>query len=235
MNAAHQISPSCREKRITIDTHRRRFHIPFVTNSLPFLTYTGGIAETNGYFLRTADGGLLIDAPEGVASWLAEQGLHATRLILTHQHFDHVMDAAALQQTGTKILAFADYDPQLTLEHVARSWGMPDVKTYKVDELLPVDQPWEWDGLRLSLAHVPGHSPDSITLYHAESGTLFSGDTLFQQSIGRTDIPGHGNHRLLVDGIRQKILSLPAETMVYPGHGGGTTIDREIRSNPYLV
>lgn len=206
-----------------------------MSTSLPFLTYTGGIAETNGYFLPSETGGILIDAPEGVAEWLAQQGLRATHLVLTHQHFDHVMDAAALRQAGAKIHAFAAYDAQLTLEHVTRSWGMPDVKPYAVDALLNPATPLHLDGVKFALAHVPGHSPDSLTYYHAESATLFSGDTLFQQSIGRTDIPGHGDHRLLLQGIRQKLLTLPTETLVYPGHGGSTTIGREIRSNPYLV
>lgn len=199
-----------------------------------FLTYTGGIAETNGYFLPTASGGILIDAPEGVTEWLQQQGLRASHLLLTHQHFDHVMDAAAVQALGATIHAFADYDTQLTLEHVSRSWGMPDVKTYRVDELLTTDHPLEIDDFSFSLAHVPGHSPDSVTFYLKDHQTLFSGDTLFQQSIGRTDIPGHGDHRLLLQGIRGKLLSLPAETKVYPGHGGSTKIGREIRSNPYL-
>jgi glyoxylase-like metal-dependent hydrolase (beta-lactamase superfamily II) len=221
--------------RPAVDTHRDTHHTPVMQNSLPFLTFTGGIAETNGYFLPTDNGGILIDAPDGVAAWLAAQGKHATHLLLTHQHFDHVMDAAALQETGTKIHAFAGYDAKLTLEHVTRSWGMPNVRTYRVDALLSVDQPWQCDGVTLSLAHVPGHSPDSLTFYHSDSATLFSGDTLFQHSIGRTDIPEHGNHRLLLQGIREKILSLPADTVVYPGHGGSTTIGREIRSNPYLV
>ncbi len=199
-----------------------------------FLTYTGGIAETNGYFLPTAEGGILIDAPEGVADWLSAKGLRASHLLLTHQHFDHVMDAAAVQELGAQLYAFADYNAQLTLENVTRSWGMPDVVAFTVDQLLDPTQPLQIDDLTFSLAHVPGHSPDSITFYLAEKATLFSGDTLFQQSIGRTDIPGHGDHRLLLQGIRDKLLTLPAETSVYPGHGGSTTIGREIRSNPYL-
>ena len=199
-----------------------------------FLTYTGGIAETNGYFLPTAEGGVLIDAPEGVMDWLKDKGLRVSHLLLTHQHFDHVMDAAIVQASGAKLYAFADYDAKLTLENVTRSWGMPDVAPFRVDQLLDPDTALTIDDLTFSLAHVPGHSPDSVTFYLAEKATLFSGDTLFQQSIGRTDIPGHGDHPLLLQGIRKKLLSLPAETKVYPGHGGSTTIGKEIRSNPYL-
>lgn len=204
-------------------------------NTAPFFSlYTGGIAETNGFFIPTAEGGILIDAPEGIASWLQTKGLRASHLLLTHQHFDHVMDAAELQAQGAKIHAFSAYDPQLTLENVARSWGMPDVRAFHVDHLLDPATPLIVEGKTFSLAHVPGHAPDSITFHLADHSTLFSGDTLFQQSIGRTDIPGHGDHRLLLQGIRNKLLSLPANTKVYPGHGGSTTIGHEIRSNPYL-
>lgn len=199
-----------------------------------FLTYTGGIAETNGYFLADDAGGILIDAPEGVADWLAAQGLQPSHLLLTHQHFDHVMDAAALQARGTKIYAFAHYDSQLTLEHVTRSWGMPDVKSFAVDALLDPCAILELGAWKFSLAHVPGHAPDSLTYHCADQGWLFSGDTLFQQSIGRTDIPGHGNHAVLLQGIKKHLLTLPGETKVYPGHGPSTTIAREARSNPYL-
>lgn len=201
---------------------------------LSFLTYTGGIAETNGYFLPSPDGGILIDAPEGVCDWLAAQGLRPSHLLLTHQHFDHVMDAAALQARGTKICAFADYDSALTLEHVTRSWGMPDVKAFVVDELLDPQNAFTMAGRSFELAHVPGHAPDSLTFFDAEHGWLFSGDTLFQQSIGRTDIPNHGNHAQLLHGIKKHLLSLPGDTKVFPGHGPSTTIAHEARSNPYL-
>lgn len=199
-----------------------------------FHTFTGGIAATNGYFLPTAEGGILIDAPEGVTDWLSARGFKATHLLLTHQHFDHVMDAALLQDQGCEIHAFSAYNPSLTLENIARSWGMPDVAPYSVDHLLDPALPLSLAGMDFSLAHVPGHSPDSVTFYLAEYATLFSGDTLFQQSIGRTDIPNHGDERLLLQGIHNKLLTLPAATSVYPGHGGSTTIAHEIRSNPYL-
>lgn len=199
-----------------------------------FHTYTGGIAETNGYFLPTSAGGILIDAPEGIAEWLIDKGLQANHLLLTHQHFDHVMDAALLQIQGAEIHAFSAYDPELTLENVVRSWGMPDVRAFRVNHLLNPTIPLHLAGLEFSLAHVPGHSPDSISFYLVEHSTLFSGDTLFQQSIGRTDIANHGDHRLLLQGIRSKLLCLPAETKVFPGHGDATTIGREIRDNPYL-
>lgn len=199
-----------------------------------FPMYTGGIAETNAYCIPHSHGHILIDAPEGVADWLAAKGLKPSHLLLTHQHFDHVMDAAKLQRQGIKICAFAPYSAELTLEHITRSWGMPDVGTFMVDELLENTTAFAVEGLTFAIAHVPGHSPDSITFYHNEQSALFAGDTLFHQSIGRTDLPGHGNNKLLLDGIRSKLLSLPPQTRVYPGHGGSTTIGGEMANNPYL-
>ena len=86
----------------------------------------------------------------------------------------------------------------------------------------------------LKVLHVPGHSPGSICLYDEEDGFIIVGDTLFQGSIGRTDLMG-GNHRQLIDAIKNKLLTLPRETVVLSGHGDATTIGQEWDSNPYLV
>ena len=85
----------------------------------------------------------------------------------------------------------------------------------------------------LSVIHIPGHSPGGLAFYCAEEKTLFSGDSLFQYSIGRTDLPG-GDYRTLIENLTNKVLTLPQDVVVYPGHGGTTTIGNEIQSNPYL-
>ena len=197
--------------------------------------YTGGLVETNGYLLAFNDGtNILIDAPEGISSWLQRKNLQPTHLLLTHQHYDHVMDVAALQALGVPVYAHYPYSTFLTLETMARAWGMPQVSPYQIDHLLAEQSELVIGEAHFALAHVPGHSPDSVTFYHESSSSLFSGDTLFQQSIGRADIPGHGDPRLLIAGIRQKLLTLPATTTVYPGHGASTTIQSEMQRNPYL-
>lgn len=197
--------------------------------------YTGGLVETNGYLLAFNDGtNILIDAPEGVSSWLQKKNLQPTLLLLTHQHYDHVMDVAALQALGVPVYAHSPYSTFLTLETMARARGMPQVSPYQIDHLLAEQSELVIGEAHFALAHVPGHSPDSVTFYHESSSSLFSGDTLFQQSIGRADIPGHGDPRLLIAGIRQKLLTLPATTTVYPGHGASTTIQSEMQRNPYL-
>ena len=90
----------------------------------------------------------------------------------------------------------------------------------------------EIGGLKMGLAHVPGHAVDSVTFHLPESGELFSGDTLFADSIGRADLPG-GDPELLIAGIRGKLLTLPESTVVFPGHGPATTIGAERAGNPY--
>ena len=88
-------------------------------------TYTGGICATNGFLVETPDGNLIIDAPEGIAAWAAARGVRVDHLLLTHQHFDHVLDAAALQAAGARVHALEDYSDEFTLESLSRKWGMP--------------------------------------------------------------------------------------------------------------
>lgn len=114
-----------------------------------------------------------------------------------------------------------------------RSYGMPvKVEPYVVDVLLEGKGELEIGGCRMELAHVPGHSPDSVAFFLPESGELYSGDTLFADSIGRADLPG-GDPALLIDGIRGKLFTLPAATAVFPGHGPTTSIGAERAGNPY--
>lgn len=199
--------------------------------------FTGGIAQTNGWILETQGGGILFDAPDGVVPWLQKQGLKPLALVLTHQHFDHVMDAAAVKNHfGCPIYAFANYSRTLTLEDL---FGMAtgttlSIPPYEVDHLLEGQDSLEVAGLTFALKHVPGHSPDSLCYYLADHGLLVGGDVLFAGSIGRTDFPG-GSARQLVTGIKEKLLVLPDSTRVFPGHGPETSIGEEREENGYLV
>lgn len=196
--------------------------------------YTGGMVQTNGYLVETPDGNLLIDAPEGIAEWITRRGVRVDDVLLTHQHYDHVTDAAALKALGARLHAYADYSKDLTLESMARSWGLPIAVTpYQIDRLFVMTEPLRIAGLEISLAHVPGHSTDSVTFHLPDHGVVFSGDTLFAGSIGRTDLPG-GSTTQLLDGIARHLMSLPADTRVLPGHGPGTTIGEEAMENSYL-
>jgi len=200
------------------------------------LLYTGGFVQTNGYVISLADGTVcVIDAPDGISSWLAARNLRASHLLLTHQHYDHVEDAAALQRAGARVHAWAQYSKQLTLEEFGRSWGMPiEVETFTVDDVLEGKDMLELPGISFALAHVPGHALDALNFHSARESLVFCGDTVFAGSIGRTDLPG-GNHDLLITGITRHVLTLPPETRLFPGHGPDTTVRREAKSNPYLA
>ena len=196
--------------------------------------FTGGFVQTNGYLVETPDGNFVVDAPLGISAWAAGKGVRVDAVLLTHQHYDHVEDAAALQESGAKLHAFAPYSTELTIEAAARNWGLPiQVKPYRIDSILDVSKPLAIAGLEITVSHVPGHAADGTVFHIPSASVLFSGDTLFAGSIGRTDLPG-GSTKQLLDGIDRHLLTLPDDTRVLSGHGPETNIGREKRSNPYL-
>lgn len=202
--------------------------------------YTGGMVGANGYLLETAKNTYVaIDAPEGFADWILSKLPNAkvTDLLITHQHFDHVQDAARIKEKfGAAIHAHSPYSEELTLQkHVQNSWGSGlELEPFTVDDVLTDDEHTaDWGGLHWMLHHIPGHSPDSIVYSIPDENMLFSGDVLFAGSIGRSDFPG-GNMSLLVKGIEQKIMVQNATTVILPGHGPYTTVKNESLTNPFL-
>jgi hydroxyacylglutathione hydrolase len=199
-------------------------------------TYTGGIAATNGHLLTLPGGTVLVDAPDGIAGWLKKQNLRVDALFLTHQHFDHVLDAAAVKaQHGCRVYAFAPFSRDLTLERLygavtGSSFSVPE---FEVDEVLEGKSTLEALGETWGLHHVPGHSPDSVCFHLEAQNLLFGGDVLFLDGVGRTDFPG-GSTQQLLTGIETKLFTLPDATRVFPGHGDDTTIGRERAENPFL-
>jgi glyoxylase-like metal-dependent hydrolase (beta-lactamase superfamily II) len=199
--------------------------------------FTGGIAQTNGYVLKLPSGTLLVDAPEGVAAWLKRLGVKVDALLLTHQHFDHVLGAAeVVADHGCKVFAWAPLSKSLTLETLfgAVTGTAYAVAEFTVDEVLEGRAEIEVCEERVALFHIPGHSPDSVCFYLPEYGLLFGGDVLFLDGVGRTDFPG-GSFQQLAAGIETHLWPLPNATVVYPGHGDDTTIGRERAENPFLT
>jgi hydroxyacylglutathione hydrolase len=139
-----------------------------------------------------------------------------------------------LKALGARLHAFAPYSENLTLEPMVRAMGMPIfIAPYEIDEIIVPGNPLRMAGVEIGVAHIPGHALDSVTFHLADQGIVFSGDTLFAESIGRTDLPG-GSTTQLLDGIATHLMTLPPETKVFPGHGPSTTIGTEALRNQYL-
>ena len=198
--------------------------------------FTGGIAQTNGWLARRQERAVAVDAPEGMADWLAGQNVRLDALVLTHQHFDHVLDAAKIAAAhACPVYAFAPFSTELTMERLFGAFsGMSlAVTPFTVTTLVDESSRPDLLGESWRVLHVPGHSPDSVCLYLPGQNWLFGGDVLFMDGIGRTDFPG-GSTRTLLQGIQEKVLALPDATEVFPGHGPATTVGRERLENPFL-
>ncbi len=170
-----------------------------------------------------------------ILSRLEKHGLKVRQVVITHAHIDHVGGALQLKKlTGAPV--FLNQNDLKLLELMDVQAGWLGIAT---PEVAPPDESAE-DGLILGLSafpatvmHTPGHTPGSICLLFPEQQLLLAGDTLFAGSIGRTDLPG-GDGRQILRSIHNKLMSLPENTRVIPGHGQPTTIGEEKQSNPFL-
>jgi glyoxylase-like metal-dependent hydrolase (beta-lactamase superfamily II) len=173
------------------------------------------------------------DAPV-VLQALAERQWVCRHLLLTHAHFDHIGGVAELvEATRAPLAIHAGELPLLRAGGGAAAFGLALRAAPEPDVLLTPGQPVLAGTLRFEVLFVPGHTPGHVAFYHAEGRAVFSGDVLFEQGIGRTDFPG-GNYAQLMRSLRQVMLPLPDETVVYSGHGRPTTIGAERIGNPFL-
>lgn len=184
------------------------------------------------------------DEVERILGLLGRYKLTVKVIVSTHAHIDHVGGLAKLHQyTGAPVMMHND---DLPLYHAmdvqAEFLGMQAPELVAVDHLLKEGDALSWGGFQADVIHTPGHSPGSVSLYlPKDSGQikltqpqLFAGDTLFAGSIGRTDLWG-GSYDQLMDSLKSKLLQLPDDTVVHPGHGPSTSIGHERHSNPYLL
>jgi hydroxyacylglutathione hydrolase len=204
-----------------------------VAEDMELDVFTGGIFDTNCFFLLKA--GILIDAPQEAAEWLATEGHQVKTLLLTHGHIDHVWDAARIQREhACRVGYHADTVPLVTEREFFKKFGFNwEIEPVQADFLTPEAPSLTVEGIEFQVLHVPGHCPGSVCFLHRESEMLFGGDVLFAGSIGRTDLPG-GDHQLLLAGIREKLWPLEDNITVLPGHGPATKIGIERRTNPFL-
>ncbi|NLG81351.1 MAG: MBL fold metallo-hydrolase [Bacilli bacterium] len=204
-------------------------------------TFSNNQLHVNTYFM-IEDGKCLIIDPgsnaQGILKVVEDENLKVLGIVLTHAHFDHFLACNELNRkldvplyihpNGVELL----YDPMKNVSGRFRIYQPlvlhPDVLVSTINE-----ETTEIEGFKVRIFHIPGHSPDGISLYFAREGVVFTGDALFKLSIGRTDFYG-GNQEELVQNIKEKLLTLPKDTIVYPGHGPATTIEYELAYNIYI-
>lgn len=175
------------------------------------------------------------DEIDSILAILARHGLTVKAIVITHAHIDHIGGAAKLKAvTGAPVHMNANDQELYDHLDVQAQWlGMATPGRTEIDSGAR-----DGDTLRLAatdfhILHTPGHTQGSLCLWIPAEQKLIAGDTLFRDSVGRTDLPG-GNHRQLLASIEDKLLRLPEETVVIPGHGPSTTIGRERERNPFL-
>lgn len=202
-----------------------------------------GDFQSNSYVLRRDESArdcLIVDTgldARELMVFLAERQLTPAAVVLTHGHIDHIAGLDAIRQGYPEVKVYIHKldaemltDPETNLSVLAgMTFGTAAAEVLLEDGDLVTEA-----GLTLEVIHTPGHTAGGICLYAESEGLVLVGDTLFADSIGRSDFPG-GDGDLLIESIRNRLLDLPPETTVWPGHGMRTSIGREKRSNPFLM
>jgi glyoxylase-like metal-dependent hydrolase (beta-lactamase superfamily II) len=201
---------------------------------------TLGPLSTNSYLIgceRTFQAAIVDPAWNGasIAAMADNDGWDISHILLTHTHFDHVGGLQELKH-ATDAPIYVHPDAVLMLQNTTMSaafFGLKVAAPPPPDEMLSENETILVGDLRLHVLFTPGHAPGHVCFYLPEYQVVFDGDVLFQDGIGRTDLPG-GNYEQLMESIKNELLVLPDETRLFPGHGLATTIGDERQSNPFL-
>jgi hydroxyacylglutathione hydrolase len=203
--------------------------------------FTVGMVQENCYLFRRdgSDRALIVDPGDEADKLLgAVEGLGVTLdgILLTHTHFDHIGAVAPVARaTGAEVWVPEIERPVLAdINSYVPFPGFGPFEDYEAEHTLSGGETLELAGFQIDVLFTPGHSPGHVTFSIPDEQAVFSGDVLFQGSVGRTDLPG-GDWPTLLESIRSLVDELPPETTVYPGHMGVTTLGAERASNPFLA
>lgn len=171
-----------------------------------------------------------------VSEFISKKNLQLKYALQTHMHFDHIWGLSYIKENynirpmcHTADETIYNQAPEMTgLFRLSMNWNLPAIERY-IDE----GETFKLGNTVIKVLHTPGHTPGGLSYYIESARTVFTGDTIFQGSIGRTDLPG-GNLEDEIKSIKNKILTLPAETIIYSGHGQQSSVEWELKHNPFL-
>lgn len=198
-----------------------------------------GPVQTNCYYVLNEDTkeAVVIDpADKGdrIYEEITKRGMTIRGILLTHGHFDHVMGLDSLRKAADVKAYIGEGDAALIESadlNVSHMFGMPF--STKADETVKDGQVLEMAGMKIKVIGTPGHTAGGVSYYFEDAGIVVSGDTLFSESVGRTDFPTSSSAQLR-ESIKEKLFALPEDVYVYPGHGPVTTIEHEKANNPFV-
>lgn len=198
-----------------------------------------GYIGTNVYFICNEENGKVIvvdpaDNGEEVYKAITNSGLSVAAILLTHGHYDHILGVEKLRElSGAKVYASIEEKDVLENANNNLTEEIGNPFSLAADVYLKDSEEIDIDGIKFKCIITPGHTKGSCCYYFENDNILISGDTLFEGSVGRTDLPT-GSMSDIVRSIKEKLIILPDITRVYPGHGGFTTIEEEKKYNPFI-
>jgi glyoxylase-like metal-dependent hydrolase (beta-lactamase superfamily II) len=212
-------------------------------SELKIATLISSYFDQNAYIvhLKNSKDCFIVDAgfdADKIVNFLEENSYNPIAILVTHGHVDHIGGNKTIQKTWKDCKIYIGKDDAEKLTNPEKNLSQPfgfSITSPPADYLLKDGEKIIIAGIPITVLHIPGHSIGHVIFYIAgdDGNIVFVGDVIFCNSIGRTDFPD-GNYNDLIEGIRHKILTLPGNTVLYPGHGQETTLERELRYNPYL-
>ena len=173
---------------------------------------------------------------ESISKFIDENKLQLKKIILTHCHIDHCLGNKYLNEKyGAELLIpFDERDLYKNVENIATLFGFPNYSHLDENKYLKEKDKIEFGNIKLDVLFLPGHSPGHLAFNYKKENICFSGDVLFYNSIGRTDLPG-GDYDTLINSIKNKLFLLNPDTIIYSGHGPKTILKNEMKNNPFLT